>query len=186
MINFFASSPIRDWIRSTKSWNVVMHLNPGIRTLGRDTAHVFANSFSLYSWQRLFGRRIDSHKAPIVLIPEICPHGFIHCHGFAYFENPKIKDKFIRKGPVWWERDCRNLFNGGKAPLTSSMRFEMGSRLENGFVTIKPSAEISSVRLNPQYPEGLDSLERAVEYACKDWEKQEKESLAVFYGQKNS
>ena len=125
MINFFASSPIRDWIRSTKSWNVVMHLNPGIRTLGRDTAHVFANSFSLYSWQRLFGRRIDSHKAPIVLIPEICPHGFIHFHGFAYFENPKIKDKFIRKGPVWWERDCRNLFNGGKAPLTSSMRFEM-------------------------------------------------------------
>jgi hypothetical protein len=66
------------------------------------------------------------------------------------------------------------------------MRFEMESRRGNGFVTIKPSAEISSVRLNPQYPEGLDSLERAVEYACKDWEKQEKESLAVFYGQKNS
>lgn len=185
MTTFICSSPIRDWIRSMP-WNLVMHLNPQIRSLDNRTAEVFAGKYLLYSSQRLFGRNPESHKASLVLIPEICPQGFVHFHGFAYLSNAKKREKFLRSGSLWWESHCRNQFNGGKVPISRSMSLRLQAS-HHGATShiINPSAVIEAVRVSHRDCGETESLGSAIEYACKGWEAQHKESQTVFYGRRN-
>jgi hypothetical protein len=155
-------------ILTQHAWNVCLHMNPEIPWLDRDSALILGQRVLRHMQRGLYGRSDDVHSRVFILVPELCPEGLWHYHGFAWINSARSTKKLMRNGPEWFTKCVHGFIRKGGCWIPK----HLGGAAEMNLDRISPSALVQPLTDPPE----------PVWYAEKNWLHDGKEELVCLDG----
>lgn len=149
-------------------WNVCLHMNPEIPWLDQNSTLVLGGRILRHMQRGLYGRSDAVHSRVFVLVPELCPEGLWHFHGFAWIPSARSTKKLMKSGAQWFTKCVHGFLRNGGCPVPE----QLGGAADMDLDRISPSALVQPL---------TDPLE-PVWYAEKNWLRDNKEELVCLDG----
>ena len=149
-------------------WNVCLHLNPEIPWLDHQSTLILGDRILRHTQEQLYGRNPDGHYGVFVLVPERCPQGLWHYHGFGWVKSAGRLKRLHKHGSEWFENAVHGFIRRGGCFVPD----HLGGAAHLNLEIINPSALFQP----------LEKPSEAIYYAQKNWLRDDKEERVCLSG----